>query len=36
MSISIVTDSRMKAVRIMSAQIMMSKKYNTFMIWENA
>jgi len=36
MSISIVTDSRMRAVHIISAQIMTSKKYNTFMIWENA
>jgi hypothetical protein len=36
MSISIVTDSRVRAVHIISTQIMVSKKYNTFMIRENA
>ena len=36
MSISIVTDSRARAVHTISTQIMVSKKYNTFMIRENA
>ena len=36
MSTSIVTGSRVRAVHIISTQIMVSKKYNTFMIRENA